>query len=60
MPNVDEALQEIATRIAEMAHDTDDDPAIPAGDLQWRKGYKQACSDIVLIVCRAADKHRPS
>lgn len=56
---MDEVLQEIARKIAEMSLDVDGDPAIPAGDSQWRKGYKQACSDIVLMVCQTANQHRP-
>lgn len=44
------ALQEIAQKIAEMSHKVDGDPAIPAGDLQWKKGYKQACSDIIMAL----------
>lgn len=46
------ALQEIAQKIAEMSLEVDGDPAIPAGDLQWKKGYKQACSDIIMTLPR--------
>lgn len=54
----DKALQEIAQKIAEMSLSVDSDPAIPAGDLQWKKGYKQACSDIILLVCQIANAQR--
>jgi len=37
-------------KIAEMSSNVDDDPAIPAGDKQWKKGYKQACSDIIAMI----------
>jgi hypothetical protein len=53
---MDKVLQEIAQKISEMALRVDGDPAIPAGDLQWKKGYKQACSDIVLMICLEAKK----
>jgi hypothetical protein len=43
-------MEDICKRIAEMAASVDDDPAIPKGDHEWRKGYKQACSDIVIML----------
>jgi hypothetical protein len=50
----DKTSQEIARKIAEMSLSVDSDPAIPSGDTQWRRGYKQACSDIIAMVCQAA------
>lgn len=61
----DEVLSELvprafgAARIARLkpaalwhlAYNVDTDhPAIPRGDMQWRKGYKQACSDIIAML----------
>lgn len=43
-------LETILPKIAVMAVSVDDDPAIPKGDRQWRKGYKQACSDIIAML----------
>lgn len=37
-------------KIAEMSASIDTDPAIPSGDWQWRKGYQQACSDIIAMI----------
>lgn len=54
----DNTLQEIARKVAEMSLSVDSDPAIPAGDKAWRKGYKQACSDIISMVCQAAKAQR--
>jgi hypothetical protein len=54
----DKVLQEIAEKIGNMSLEVDGDPAIPAGDTQWRKGYKQACSDIVAMVCQIAAAQR--
>jgi len=54
---LDEALRDLAQKIAEMSLSVDGDEAIPTGDKQWRKGYKQACSDIILMVCQAGQKH---
>jgi hypothetical protein len=42
--------EQIAQKIAEMSSTVDTDPAIPAGDTQWKKGYKQACSDIIAML----------
>jgi hypothetical protein len=44
------ALQGITQIIAEMWFEVDGDPAIPVGDIQWKKGYKQACSDIATLM----------
>jgi hypothetical protein len=41
---------DVAKKVAEMSSTVDNDPAIPAGDTQWRKGYKQACSDIIAML----------
>lgn len=47
-----ETHAETIQKIVEMSNSVDGDPAIPAGDSQWRKGYKQACSDIILALSR--------
>lgn len=39
--------QDIVKKIVGFSSAVDSDPAVPFGDTQWRKGYKQACSDII-------------
>lgn len=47
---MDKVMQDICKKIAEISLSVDSDAAIPVGDTQWRKGYKQACSDIIAML----------
>lgn len=50
MSDVDRVLEEIVGRIAEMECTGEHDDQ----NVQWDSGYRQACVDITLMICRKA------